>query len=81
MNMLGHDNITANKKAILAPHSLQRLLASGTGEGRMQSWESPVTAERDEVEMTGLLEALQSSGHVEIVLSPGRTRSRSKTPP
>ena len=70
--MLRHDHIAANEKAVPSPRFLQRLFEDGAGEWCIQSRESAVTTESDEVEMTGLLEAFQSAGHMEIVLSLAR---------
>ena len=58
MNMLGHDDISQNHEAIAAAHSFKDLQEEVTAGLATEKWLTPVTTERDKVEVSLTVVAL-----------------------
>src|SRR6266404_3539385 len=63
MHVLGHDNISTNEESVLLAHSFQRLLECPASCGSRKLLLPPMAAKGNEVQVAGLLKALQSPGH------------------
>ena|ERR1035441_656261 len=68
MDVLGHDDVSRDVETIPAAHLFQSLLEDATSLRAREQRCAAVTTKGDEVEVSGLLEAMESAGHFAKVL-------------
>ena len=68
-----HDYVTIDADLVVLPDSFQRRFEDGAGFDRLKFWTAFVTAEGQEVELAGFVEALESPGHGERLFTTDST--------
>jgi hypothetical protein len=71
VNVFGHDNVSGDEESVPLTHSFQSLLEHVGGMRTSQQRVAMMTTEGYEVETANLLEALESPGHSDIVVTSG----------
>jgi hypothetical protein len=63
MNVLGHDHVAENGKAVFAARLLEKLQEQIAALGPVQERDAMIATAGDEVQLSGVIVALEASGH------------------